>query len=90
MLRRVLRQIRRLAAMGNKLKKLATNSLNAAESTSSSAAAACRKDQRDEPKTSPAGEQQQQQQHPEGGAADVQVCMCTPYVASLNLSILDS
>lgn len=88
MLRRVLRQIRRLAAMGNKLKKLATNSLNAAESTSSSAAAACRKDQRDEPKTSPAGEQQQQ--HPEGGAADVQVCMCTPYVASLNLSILDS
>lgn len=53
--------------MGNKLKKLATNSLNAAESTSS--AAACRKDQRDEPKTSPAG---QQQQHPEGGATDIQ------------------
>lgn len=57
--------------MGNKLKKLATNSLNAAaEATSSSSAN--RKDQRDEPKASPEDRQQQLKQEEDG--TDNQVC----------------
>lgn len=58
--------------MGNKLKKLATNSLNAAaEATSSSSAN--RKDQRDEPKATPEDRQQQLKQEEDG--TDNQVCV---------------